>query len=112
MTRARAASSAFASWRCAVLAACWVALLASSPVVRGAPVAPDPALDAVVASLVGDWDNRAQYDAAPAALKVPPTVEGEWLDLQHARFFEVVAPALGSHVVYLEWRRGGPDGEI
>jgi hypothetical protein len=94
-----------------LLAACG---LASVLAPAAAPVgpAPDADLEAVIDGLVGDWGNRAQYEAAPAALKVPPTVEGEWLDLQHARFFQVAAPALGSHVVYLEWRRGGPDGEI
>ena len=92
-------------------------LLTAAALVRGeaAPAAhavSDAELDAVVDGLVGTWDNRVQYDAAPAALKAPPSVDGEWLDLQHARFTRVAAPALGSHVVYLEWRRGGPDGEI
>ncbi|MFM7708471.1 MAG: hypothetical protein ACKO9D_10690, partial [Gammaproteobacteria bacterium] len=102
-----------------LLAACG---LASGPVPAAAPAAApvaapaglsrDADLEAIVDGLVGTWDNRAQYEAAPAALKVPPTVEGEWMDLQHARFTRVAAPALGSHVVYLEWRRSGPEGEI
>jgi hypothetical protein len=103
----------------AVLAACGLAsVTASGAAAAAAPVAAsagpvrDADLEAVVDGLVGAWDNRSQYEAAPAALKVPPTVEGEWLDLQHARFTRVAVPALGSHVVYLEWRRGGPDGEI
>ena len=98
-----------------MLAACG---LASVPVFAAAPLAApagpsrDADLEAVVDALVGTWDNRAQYDAAPAALKVPPSVEGDWIDLQHARFTRVAAPALGSHVVYLEWRNGGPEGAI
>jgi hypothetical protein len=67
---------------------------------------------ALVAALAGAWDNGAQFDAAPAALKVPPSVQGEWLDLQHARFAKVTVPALGPQVLYLEWRSGGPDGPI
>lgn len=31
---------------------------------------------------------------------------------QHARFVAVIAPAIGSHVLYLEWRNGGPEGAI
>jgi hypothetical protein len=103
----------------ALLAACGLASVAASgaavaaePVAASAGPVRDADLEAIVDGLVGAWDNRSQYEAAPAALKVPPTVEGEWLDLQHARFTRVAAPALGSHVVYLEWRRGGPDGEI
>lgn len=63
-------------------------------------------------ALVGTWDNRTQYDAAPPALKVPPSVAGEWLDRQHARFVRVDAPAIGDAVLYLEWRSGGPDGAV
>ena len=74
-------------------------------------VAPDPR-DAVLALLAGNWDNRAQFDAAPARLKVPPTVEGDWLDLQHAQFTRVDAAALGERVLYLEWRDGGATGAI
>lgn len=76
-----------------------------------APPARDPGA-AVVAALAGVWDNAAQFAAAPEALKVPPSVDGDWLDLQHAAFFAVDAPALGDRVLYLEWRRGGPQGAI
>ncbi len=68
--------------------------------------------EAVAAALVGTWDNRAQYEAAPPALKVPPSVDGDWLDHQHARFARIEAPALGAHVLYLEWRSGGPAGPV
>jgi hypothetical protein len=60
--------------------------------------------------LAGQWNNTAQYAAAPAALKVPPSVEGLWLDQQHASFTQVLAPLLGEHVLYLEWRNSKPDG--
>ena len=67
---------------------------------------------ALVALLAGDWDNAAQYAAAPAPLKVPPSVQGDWLDAQHARFVPIDAPAVGPQVLYLEWRSGGPEGAI
>lgn len=85
-----------------VLVAC-----ARAPVGPG----PDPA-GQVVAALAGAWDNAAQYAAAADALKVPPSVDGDWLDLQHAAFFRVDAPRIGPAVLYLEWRRGGPAGEV
>jgi hypothetical protein len=77
------------------------------------PRAPEPTpAEQVAAALAGAWDNAAQYAAAPDALKVPPSVDGEWLDLQHAAFFRVDAPRIGPVVLYLEWRRGGPSGEV
>lgn len=71
---------------------------------------PSPAQ--LLMELEGDWSNAAQYASADAALKVEPSVEGDWLDLQHASFRRVEAPAIGADVLYLEWRRGGPTGEI
>lgn len=76
----------------------------------GAP-APDPAL-ALHSALAGTWSNQRQFDAAPAALKVRPSVEGDWLDHQHAVFAAVDAPAFGPRVLYLEWRSGGPTGPV
>jgi hypothetical protein len=95
----------------ALLAGCTTPDAAVRP--AGAPimsVAPTP--QRIVDGLAGTWDNRAQYDAAPATLKVPPSVDGDWLDRQHARFVRVDAPAIGDAVLYLEWRSGGPDGPV
>jgi hypothetical protein len=39
-------------------------------------------------------------------------VDEEWLDLQHATFTRIDAPALGTHVLHLEWRSNGPDRPI
>lgn len=77
-----------------------------------APVAPKSSVVAVTQSLIGHYDNATQFSAAPARLKVPPSVEGEWLDQQHAVFVRVDAPAIGDQVVYLEWRSGSADGPI
>jgi hypothetical protein len=64
--------------------------------------------------LVGVYDNAAQMTAAPEDLRRPPAAGHpyDWIDLQHAAFFPVSAPALGEAVLYLEWRAGGPDGPI
>jgi hypothetical protein len=77
-------------------------------------VSPDAAalIATIVGALAGDWHNSPQYNAAPVALKVPPSVQGDWLDLQHASFRRIEAPAIGSQVLYLEWRSGGPTGPI
>ena len=65
-------------------------------------------------ALTGAWTNAAQFAAAPDALKQPPAAGHpyDWIDVQHARFAPVSAPALGDAVWYLEWRAGGPDGDI
>ena len=75
------------------------------------PVDDSPAAG-LAAALTGSYDNSAQFDAAPDALKVPPSVDGDWLDHQHAVFAPVNAPEIGDQVLYLEWRRDGPAGEI
>jgi hypothetical protein len=67
--------------------------------------------------LVGTWDNAAQMATAPETLKRPPVAGGayEWLDGQHATFFEVDVPALerdGGKVIYLVWRNGSATGAI
>ncbi|MBC7622434.1 MAG: hypothetical protein H7232_03515 [Aeromicrobium sp.] len=67
---------------------------------------------ALVTALGGAYTNAAQYQAAPAALKVAPSVAGEWLDSQHAQFVRVDAPKIGSHVLYLEWRSGSKTGPV
>lgn len=89
------------------------ACAAASPARQRAPV-PVTALSPqhIAAGLAGCWDNARQYAQAPDALKVPPSVDGDWLDLQHACFTRVEAPALGGVVLYLEWRRGGPNGPV
>ena len=73
-----------------------------------------PDIDLVLDQLTGGFDNSAQYEAAPDALKRPPAPGHpyDWLDLQSADFFTVEAPQIGEHVVYLEWRSGGAGGEI
>lgn len=88
------------------------ALLALALLAGCTTPAPSDPPATLAAALAGTWSNQRQYDAAPAALKVRPTVEGEWLDHQHALFASVKAPVLGSHVLYLEWRSGGAAGPV
>lgn len=63
----------------------------------------DPS-EGIANALVGTWDNRAQFATAPEALKIPPSVNGDWLDIQDAAFVRVNAPQLGAQVLYLEWK--------
>ncbi len=71
-------------------------------------------LPAAIAAIAGEYDNRRQYRSAPARWRREPAAGHpyDWLDLQHAAFRWVQAPLLGAHVLYLEWRSGGPDGPI
>jgi hypothetical protein len=64
----------------------------------------DDARNTLLAALSGTWDNSAQFSNASDALKVAPSVNGNWLDLQHAVFKPITAPAIGDKVLYLEWR--------
>lgn len=67
-------------------------------------------------ALVGEWDTKAQFDAAPEAIKRPATAGGEpWLDRQHARFTAIKAPGLAGPrdtAVFFAWRTGGPEGPV
>lgn len=72
------------------------------------------ALPSVVRDAPGSYDTQRQFDAAPDDLRREPAAGHpyDWLDRQHATFRWVDAPAIGEHVMYLEWRRGGPRGPI
>jgi hypothetical protein len=100
-------------WKCLSLL---LALALSACVARTAPEAalPEAQLPARVRAAAGVFDNRVQYEAAPASLKREPAAGHpyDWLDRQHATFRWVDAPLIGPHVLFLEWRRGGADGPI
>jgi len=69
-------------------------------------------LDTLLGWVVGDFDNRQQVqrgenallDSAPDLAKAP--------DLLYPVFARVEAPALGRHVVYLQWPIGSPQGAL
>ena len=88
---------------CLLLASCTTVADVNQPVDKR---------DALTITLSGVWHNRAQFDAVPAALKIAPSVNGDWLDVQHASFTKVDAPLIGTHVMYLEWRNGNAAGAI
>jgi hypothetical protein len=62
----------------------------------------------------GDYDNSMQFQDADPALRREPAVGHpyDWLDQQYASFRWVLAPAIGEHVMYLEWRKTEPTGPI
>jgi hypothetical protein len=68
-------------------------------------------------SLVGSWNNAAQFAASPDALKRAPVAGGayEWLDVQHATFFRVAVPEIAGPndvAIYLVWRSNSEAGPI
>ena len=102
-----------------VVACCLLALLAaasgrSPAAVDGSPGAQP--LDVELATLLewvtGEFDNRRQVDsgvnrladAAPDPVRAPGPL--------FPVFARVEAPALGRHVVYLQWPEGAPDGPL
>jgi hypothetical protein len=62
--------------------------------------------------LAGNHDNAAQMRALGADVARKPTPGSPWVDAQHARLVAFPQPALGELVYYMEWRAGGPTGEI
>lgn len=76
--------------------------------------APQPEGLDPVSMLVGSYDNAAQYQTADDGLKITPKIGDKraWIDQQYARFKVVDIPSVPGTVVALEWRKGGPDGEM
>lgn len=68
----------------------------------------------VTGFLSGEFSNEAQWSRANPSLHREPEAGGatEWLDHQHIVHTQVDAPQIGDHVLYLEWRSGGPEGAI
>jgi hypothetical protein len=62
--------------------------------------------------LEGRWSNAAQVQRLPADVARRASPGRPWLDSQYARFVRFPAPQLGELVYYMEWRAGGPEGEI
>jgi hypothetical protein len=94
-------------------AAAWVSLALGLAACAVSPSGSDP-LERLSAALEGAYSNAQQFAEADAALRRPPAVGHpyDWIDAQHATFYRVGAPSIGRHVVYLEWRSGGPGGPI
>ncbi len=73
--------------------------LASSATAADAP----PALDRIVDWLDGHYSNEAQIAAGELDAED---------NLLFPVFSKVAIPAFGSHVIYLQWPIGGPDGRL
>lgn len=75
---------------------------------------PSDPLAGFTSALEGVYSNARQFAETDESLRRPPAAGHpyDWIDQQHAAFYRVDAPALGDHVVYLEWRSGGPEGPI
>lgn len=98
------------------LAATALLMQAASGVEVPGPAAQQQMLAAELETLLdwleGSFDNRQQvelgenflHDAPPAAERAP--------DLLFPVFARVAAPALGAHVVYLQWPMGSADGRL
>lgn len=79
----------------------------------GTRASTDRLLSQLMAS-AGTYDNFEQVKASPAEL-IRPAIAGhpyDWLDRQSARFVQISAPALGQHVLYLEWYLNDQDGSV
>jgi hypothetical protein len=62
--------------------------------------------------LEGSFDNRRQVELGENALHDAPADPERAPDLLFPVFARVQAPALGEHVVYLQWPMGSPDGRL
>ena len=78
------------------------------------PVATELAADlaTLVAWTVGEFDNREQVARVANSLLETPPDPGNSPDLLFPVFARVEAPALGDHVVYLQWPMGSPEGRL
>lgn len=74
--------------------------------------APQPSVATLVGRLEGQFNNFAQAASMPDSISPKPALTGQWLNplcLHHRR---VSLPALGSHVLYLQWHEASCDGAL
>lgn len=84
------------------------------------PTTPSPALATALEDelaillgwVVGEFDNRRQVDSGENFLLETPADPAKAPDLLYPVFARVEAPALGRHVVYLQWPIGSPQGAL
>lgn len=62
--------------------------------------------------LEGTHSNDAQMRSLAADVARTPSPGKPWVDAQYARVVRFPMPTLGELVYYMEWRAGGPKGEI
>ena len=69
-------------------------------------------LDELLHWMTGEFDNRQQVDHHENHLATSPVEPGREPGLLYPVFARVHAPALGEHVIYLQWPIGAPDGRL
>jgi hypothetical protein len=69
-------------------------------------------LEALLDWLVGEFDNTRQVARGENLLLTQPPDETRVPGLLYPVFARVTAPALGDHVIYLQWPVGAPDGRL
>jgi hypothetical protein len=76
----------------------------------GGPLESD--LETLLGWVVGEFDNRQQVERGENSLleSIPDPAKAP--DLLYPLFARVEAPALGRHVVYLQWPLGSPRGAL
>lgn len=93
-----------------------VLLLLSGAVLAGESKQPVSSLggelDELLSWMTGEFDNRQQVEHGENHLATAPVEPGRAPDLLYPVFERVHAPALGDHVVYLQWPIGAPDGRL
>jgi hypothetical protein len=83
------------------------AVLLAAVGLAGATPAPD-----AFGRLAGSHDNAAQMRALGADVARTASPGKPWVDAQYARLVRFPRAELGELVYYMEWRAGGPAGEI
>ncbi len=69
-------------------------------------------LDELLHWMTGEFDNRQQVALGEHHLATSPVEPGREPGLLYPVFARVHAPALGEHVIYLQWPIGAPDGRL
>ncbi|MDX2222951.1 MAG: chromophore lyase CpcT/CpeT [Rhodospirillaceae bacterium] len=68
--------------------------------------------EVLLAWVQGEFGNARQVRAGTNALAVGPVAADAAPDLLYPVFARVDVPALGDHVIYLQWPMGAPDGKL
>ncbi len=91
-------------------------VLLSGSALSGETSQPDTSLvaelDELLHWMTGEFDNRKQVEHHENHLATAPVEPGREPGLLYPVFALVQAPALGDHVVYLQWPIGAPDGRL
>lgn len=62
--------------------------------------------------VAGEFSNERQVREGTNALADAPTIDAAAPDLLFPVFKRIDVPAIGNHVVYLQWPMGAPDGKL